>query len=493
MSVTAVIVPSADVASTGASWVKSPAANYWDNVNEPSAPDDASYNQAGLDGTFECSCTPMPTAISVSSLAVLQRVQLISGGSAQRTRVYLKIGASYYYGAWVDISSVGSLTNFTTTWTTNPATGLPFTPAAINSLLIGWEYNQSSSESAKITQLKGTVTYVPLPPAQESARDSASRKLFLRRQPQQFPEISGGLWLLDLAHHTSVDLFHLFGVSESGQGWERSSWKRGLMSVAAVTVDPMKNQVTLRLRNERRIRCLLYDSGWAKQGTVSKNGLMKFSNGATWTFTRTSEATFTDYSGDSVTVPTNVEAYAAEGQEFLAAAGARTIDRGYWSNNSTGRTWCAQQMSARFEVMPDWNAAAVTTLNLTVAYVYHDANNYAWVYFDGANARWVFELRVAGTIYRAVKSASPVANTRYVIGVRVTGSHGELGLTPYTASIFVDGVKGTDVVAGAAMTEAASSTFDIGTKAGTDPFKGRIRRRISRQIVLTDTEMARSF
>jgi hypothetical protein len=296
------IVPSADVASTGASWFKNPAANYWDNVNEPGTADDSSYNDAGADGTFECSCTTMPTALAVMGITVTQRVKFLGAATAQQTRVYLRIGGTQYNGSWVSIIGASTETNFTYTWSVNPSTGVPFTPAEINALIIGWEYGNSLVESARITQLKADVSYTPLPPDQGATRDAASRKLFLRRMPQQFPELSGGLWLLDLAHHTQVDLFHLFGISESGQGWERDRWKRGLMTIKDVTVDPMSNVVTLRFRNDRRIRCLMYDSGWAKQGGAAKNGLMRFTNGATWTFTRASAATFTDVSGDSVTV-----------------------------------------------------------------------------------------------------------------------------------------------------------------------------------------------
>lgn len=493
MTATAYIVPSADVANSATSWARTPAATFWQNVAEAGVADDSNYNQAGNDGWFECSCTSMPKALYVVGLTVLMRVRLDGPATAQLARVYLRIGGTQYNGAWHSIVGATSETNFTHYWAVNPATGLPWTPPELNIIVIGWEYFDSLSESARITQLRGEIVYAPLPPDQEASRDAASRKLYLRRTPSQLPKITGGLWLLDLAHHTQVDLHHILGVSESALGWEPTTWKRGMMGVREVSVDPMSNTVTLTLRNERRIRCLLYDSGWARQGGPTKNGLMKFSNGAIWTFTRASSATFTDASGESVTVQADVEAYRDAGQEFLAAAGGRAQDRGYWSNHSAGRTFCAARNSMRFEVTPDWNAAAVTTLNLTVAYIYHDANNNAWLYFDGANARWVLALRVAGSTYLATKAHSPVAGTRYIIGARVTGSHGELGLTPFTASIFVDGVKGTDVVAGAAMTEAASSTFDIGTKAGTDPFRGCIRRRISRQIVLTDIEMARSF
>ena len=489
----AIIVPSSDVTSTGASWSKTPGANFWSNVDESGAADDASYNQAGADGTFECLCTSMPTALAVASLALLHRVKFLGAATAQRCRVYLRIGGTRYNGAWVTITGFTTETNSTHTWTANPATGLAFTPAEINAMTVGWEYADSLAESVRITQLKGTVTYTPLPPDQGATRDAASRKLFLRRMPQQYPTITGPLWLLDLPHHTQVDLHHYLGISESGQGWEPARWKRGLMSIKDVSVDPMTNIVTLRLRNDRRIRCLMYDSGWAKQGGAAKNGLMRFTNGATWTFTRASAATFTDFSGDSVTVQNDVEAYAAEGQEFLAAAGARAVDRGYYSNNAGARTWCAQQMSARFEVTPDWNGGSAPAVNMAVAYVHHDANNYAFVYYNSMDRKWYFAQNVAGTPLITGVAHTPAAGTRYVIGVRCTGSRGELGLAPYTASIFVNGVKGTDVVHAAAMTEAATSTFDIGSAAGTVPFRGRIRRRISRQIVLTDTEMARSF
>lgn len=169
----------------------------------------------------------------------------------------------------------------------------------------------------------------------------------------------------------------------------------------------------------------------------------------------------------------------------------RAVDRLLVSNNSSGRCWHNTRGTGKATVKPEWDAADVTAQNKTVVYVGHDANNYEWVYFDGANARWVFERRVAGTIYRAVKGASPVRGTAYALGWRWTSSEGELGLTNFTASIFVDGVKGTDVATTAAPTEVATVNMEVGSKAAAEHFDGNIYYFELIQLPFTDAEMAR--
>lgn len=496
---TATLTAQSDHASS--TWANKTGVTYFGDISDSN---DATYaygtdNSETVDQWWlECEFTDMPTALAITSVTIHIRARNGVGlvGTNHVAGRVKSAGTSYNAASQ---ATTGSFVEYTQSYAVDPATSAPWTPSGVNAARFGAWYDVTGFASPgprispEIAKVWVTVEYVPLPPDQGATRDAASRKLFLRRMPQQYPNLTGGLWLLDLAHHSQVDLFHRFGIAESGRGWERDRWKRGLMTVRDVSVDPMTNIVTLRFKNDRRIRCWMYDSGWAKQGGPAKNGLMRFTNGATWTFTRASEATFVDVSGDTVTVQPNVEAYAAQGQEFLAAAGARAVDRGYYSNNTGARTWCAQQMSARFEVTPDWTGGSAPATFMRVAFVSHDANNYADVYYNDSIRRWIFAQNVAGVLNAAEVDHSPIAGTRYVIGVRCTGPRGELGLAPYTADIFASGVKGTSVTHAGPMTEAGTSTFDIGTSAGVTPFRGRIRRRISRQIVLTDIEMARSF
>jgi hypothetical protein len=142
---------------------------------------------------------------------------------------------------------------------------------------------------------------------------------------------------------------------------------------------------------------------------------------------------------------------------------ARAADLLTISNSSASRSWIAAHGTWRSRVRPSWSAADVTAAYKTVFFAGHDSSNYDWCYFDGANARWVFERKAAGVIYRAVKAASPETDTEYKIACRVTGADGELDLDPYTLSIFVDGVKGTDAVS-AALREVGGASLNIGSR-----------------------------
>lgn len=168
----------------------------------------------------------------------------------------------------------------------------------------------------------------------------------------------------------------------------------------------------------------------------------------------------------------------------------RAADKLTWSNNAAIRAWIAEHSTFRGRARPWWDAADVTTVNKTIFYVGHDSNNYDWLYFDGANARWVYERKAGGVVYRAVKAASPIAETEYKIACRCTGSTAELDLTAYTISIFVDGTKGTDATA-AALVEAGASDMEIGSKSGAESFDGNLWAMESLQRSLDDSAVAR--
>jgi len=168
----------------------------------------------------------------------------------------------------------------------------------------------------------------------------------------------------------------------------------------------------------------------------------------------------------------------------------RAADKLTWSNNSACRAWIAQHATFRGRVRPWWDAADVATVNKTIFYVGHDANNYDWLYFDGPNARLVYERKAAGVTYRAVKAWSPAAETEYKVAARCTGSNAELDLTAYTLSVFIDGVKGTDVVA-AALVELGTSDVEVGSKAAAEHLDGNLWGYEFIQYCLNDGAVAR--
>lgn len=143
------------------------------------------------------------------------------------------------------------------------------------------------------------------------------------------------------------------------------------------------------------------------------------------------------------------------------------------------------------EVIPQWSSAYIGNVNKTILYIALDSSNYMWLYYDGTNGRWAFEVKHNSVTDRAVQSGSVTAGTTYRVGARWTGSNGELDLTAYTYSIFVDGVKGTDDVGGAISGVLDDCDLEIGTRNTTENFDGVIRLHTSLQWVPTDVEMAR--
>jgi hypothetical protein len=175
-----------------------------------------------------------------------------------------------------------------------------------------------------------------------------------------------------------------------------------------------------------------------------------------------------------------------------ATAETRATARLLISNDENERALWGPFGGFKCKVRPEWDASDVASDNKTIYWCQHDADNHEWLYYDGANTRWVLERKVATNTYRATYTHSPVAGTSYAIGARWTGSAGELGLTAFTASVFVDGAKGTDVVTSAAPTEAADVDLERGS-AGSDTYTldSQIWDIIFYQYVPTDEEMAR--
>jgi len=446
--------------------------------------------------------TDVPSALSILQVQITSKQRRGVGSDpaeTHKTRRVIRIGGVNYYSAYDTCAGGGGYTDKADVWTTNPATGSPWTPAAVNAAQFGLEISSdavgappSGPEGVRIIP---AVDYIPLPAQISPVRHLVSKELFDKMRAGQWVTLKGGLSLLRLSMFDVVDVEHLAGPHATGDGWESDTWERWPGSVRGRTIDPNTGTVELLLKGMRGRRALLWDLGYSdKSSGALEDGIAYFAKKASRSFSRASEATFTNAVGESETVAINVPAHDDYGLQILPAAGARSADEYSWSNNTDdgGRTWNAAQGYAACEVRL---AAVSGAANQTVFYVYHNASNWAWTYWDGANSRWVFEIRSAGTTYRATHSTAPTAGVGCQIGVRWTGSNAENGDAAYTASIFFNRVKGTDVNFVAAMTQAVSSTFWIGTKggAGTDPLNGSIRKIISSQEVPTDTEMMRTI
>ena len=174
-----------------------------------------------------------------------------------------------------------------------------------------------------------------------------------------------------------------------------------------------------------------------------------------------------------------------------AAAVTRAESRLLISNDNGARTWNNAQGAFVCEGSPEWDDADIGAGIHTLAAIVYDAQNYEWLYYDAGTGNVVFERLVATVSFKAVLAWAPVAGTVATIMARWTGSNAELGLTAFTSSVFVDGVKGTDVVTGAAPTEDTPANLEIGSAEDTDRWDGQIRLLHSYQYVPSDAEAQR--
>jgi len=313
---TAVLLPISDLSNTGGFTLggSSPKATFYESINVDNSSVDGVSTFGS--GSFTCGLQPLPAALSVMGVTVRMSVidDLVGGG---QVRSFLEYGGVRYYGA-----SGG--------WYTLPDTNYHdidtlivgvFTPAQMRNMRIGWESGTPAPGGRhSISFLRATAPYVPEPPDVDSARDIASRRVWIRRRGDRRITIVGGVALLDYRPGSRIDLSHRAGIQAAGQGWANAVHERRTLWVeSGPHWDPTTKQATLVCIDHRSKLCLLYDSGWAKVSSVSRDGLMYMSPGALRTMSRASEAECEDATGQLVSVPDDVEALAGRGQVIQEA------------------------------------------------------------------------------------------------------------------------------------------------------------------------------
>lgn len=128
----------------------------------------------------------------------------------------------------------------------------------------------------------------------------------------------------------------------------------------------------------------------------------------------------------------------------------------------------------------------------------YDSNNYWRAYWNsGGGGHLDFECKVAGSLVVATFLLSPVKGASDTLAFRATTAAGELwwpgvGLAPRTNSVFVNGVKGTDVVRSGDPTETSTDCY-IGTDSVGNAVNASIRRLRISQEIYTDEEIARGI
>jgi hypothetical protein len=167
----------------------------------------------------------------------------------------------------------------------------------------------------------------------------------------------------------------------------------------------------------------------------------------------------------------------------------RKADRLLISNNNGVRAWPADRGTLFFQIVPEWNDEA-STPNRTFFYVEHDALNYEHIYWEHTGNVVIFERKVSGTVYQTAKGASWSVGDVISIGARWLGARSEYGLAPYTMSLFINKVKGVDVVS-VAPVPANTENLEIGSQNGLQNADALFRNIWITPQILKDGEMGR--
>jgi hypothetical protein len=146
-----------------------------------------------------------------------------------------------------------------------------------------------------------------------------------------------------------------------------------------------------------------------------------------------------------------------------------------------GTLWC--------EVVPHFDA--LDTSAYWVLFRWSDSgDDYLLVYYH--NGSWSFRRKVAGVSYTSTLSQSVSPGAVYRIGFRWTGAAGELGLSPYSVTGFVNAVTAPTVVAPAASTFVSGKLIYVGHDSGNvNYWNGAIRDLRIFPYALHDDEIAR--
>lgn len=480
---TATLLPTSDESSAGTIFYSSGATafNLLDDDDN-----DTNHIRFDSDGFISMNYSNMGSAaLTINSVTMHYKYADVGAHDTQQGRGFVKIGGTKYYSGYENLTTSGGTHAeiSSSVWTLNPATSAPWTTITVNALIAGVELSGYLANSTKFTLVSLVVDYLTNPATVEVTRHLASVDLWLKKRPESFLTITGNLDLLNVPMLGIFEVEHTAAPHATDLGYEDEVWQRRPFAVHGIDIDPNTSTVTMELKDQRPIRCLVRDLAWSdKSSGVLADGIARFMTpGATFTFTRASEETFTNPVGESETVPANIPGYADGG--LLMAVGSRA----YYSNNTGKRTWSASQGTFQCEIY----LLGALAENRYIAYAYHDANNAAAVYYDNASGKIKFAINAAGVL-TTITGTTTVSNNRWIqLGVYWTGVNLENGLAAYSMRLYHDRVLEASGTATGVMTEAASSNFDIGSAAGTAELRGQIRKIHSHAHVFTPLEMTR--
>lgn len=307
----ATLLPTSDESSAG-TLVRSSGSSFWPLLDD----DDADTNTVRFDsnGFVAMNYANLPsTAAVIRSVKIKAKAKSVFAYDTQVGRMFVKVYGTKYYSPSFPLTS-SSYMALESTWELNPGIVDVWNPIFVNGLVAGFDLSGFSANSAALSFLAAEVDYLQTSAGVDSARDVASRRVWLRRRADRKITLTGPPRLLDFKPGSRIELSHIAGLHATDPGWKDSIYERRPLWVESVRWNPATMTVTLTCIDHRPKLCMMFDSGYATVAGVGRDGLLRISPGAIWTMTRSTSAEVQDATGRLVSVPSDVEALAARGQ-----------------------------------------------------------------------------------------------------------------------------------------------------------------------------------
>jgi hypothetical protein len=145
----------------------------WDCVNDETPDEDATYVKTGIiaaqeyrEDSYNIPDSAIPAGSTINSVTVYSRARSANATFLGIIQELLRISGATYYGT-THANVPYAYTNFSSTWTTNPATGSAWTISDINALQIGvagdsgYDPDTDKYFSLYCTQVYVVVDYTP--------------------------------------------------------------------------------------------------------------------------------------------------------------------------------------------------------------------------------------------------------------------------------------------------------------------------------------------
>lgn len=234
-----------------------------------------------------------PRYRGITELRIKTRARSADGSQVGTLQPYLVIGGTRYSGPAYDRSfSAEAWVYLETVWTTNPATGAPWTSFELESVIVGYDQSTDSSWYWQISYFFVDVSYVAATADLARVRDIASRALDRRLRPSNRISIRVPLAVaLQARPMGRIALEHWAARDSAGQPFGPRDWQRGQYVVREVTIYPAQGYGELLLEEWRPRAMLLWD-GLATTRTPAgiEDGVARVMRGNSRSFSRASRA-----------------------------------------------------------------------------------------------------------------------------------------------------------------------------------------------------------